>query len=68
MAGYRPRMLQVTLASRGASKWEWQVCDSGDIVMSGFARTRSLAKHEGDSALFLLLAEGRFPNQRPQTP
>jgi hypothetical protein len=67
MAGYRPRMLEVTVVSRSPSKWKWQVCDSGDIVMSGFERTRIMAKHEGDSALFLLLAEG-FPNELPETP
>jgi hypothetical protein len=68
MAGYHSRLLEVTVVSHSPSKWEWQVCDSGDIVMSGFERTRITAKHEGDGAMFLLLAEGWFPNEQPQTP
>jgi hypothetical protein len=68
MAGGLTRMLDVTVVSRSSSRWEWQVCDSGDIVMSGFERTRVLARHEGDSAMFLLLAEGWFPNDQPHLP
>jgi hypothetical protein len=64
----RYRILDVTVASHGTSRWEWRVCDSGDILMSGFERSRILAKHEGDSAMFLLLAAGWFPNELPHMP
>ena len=66
MAGYR--ILDVTVVPHGSSKWKWQVCDSGDVLMSGFERSRISAKHEGDSAMFLLLAAGWFPKDQPHLP
>ena len=57
-AGYRSRLLEVTVVSHSPSKWEWQVCDGGDIVTIGFERARIMAKHEGDGAMFPFACRG----------
>jgi hypothetical protein len=36
-------------------KWEWQVCQSGELLMSGYETSRETAQIEGNSALFYLL-------------
>jgi hypothetical protein len=54
----RPRILEITLIPGEPFQWEWQVSAGGDLVMSGYERTREEAKTEADSAMFLLLANG----------
>jgi hypothetical protein len=56
--GYRSRLLEVTVVSHSSSKWEWQVSDGGDFVTCGFERTRVMAKHEGDGAMFPFACRG----------
>ena len=49
------RLLEVKLIALLPARWEWQVCESDALIMSGYATSRETAQVEGDSALFLLL-------------
>jgi len=50
-------MLEVILTDRGRRGWEWQVRDqSGKALVAGREKTRQAAGHEGNQALFQLLA------------
>lgn len=50
-------VLEVLIAERGPTKWEWRVCDRhGTTIIGGFERTRPAANYRGNRALFLLLA------------
>jgi hypothetical protein len=49
------RLLEVKLAALGPKRWEWQVCERDEPIMSGYEATRETAQIEGNSALFLLL-------------
>ena len=51
----RPRLFEVKLTALLPERWEWQVCESDALIMSGYAASRETAQVEGDSALFLLL-------------
>jgi hypothetical protein len=51
-------VLEVSIAERAPTKWEWRVCDRYGTIMGGFESTRPAAKYRGDRALFLLLASG----------
>jgi hypothetical protein len=48
-------MFEVKLTAVKPERWEWQVCQSDELIMSGYAASRETAQVEGDSALFLLL-------------
>ena len=50
-----PRLLEVKVTALKPERWEWQVCDSDTLIMSGYETSRETAQIEGDSALFLLL-------------
>jgi hypothetical protein len=54
----RAGILEVALIQGEPLQWEWQVSARGDVVMSGYERTRDEAKTEANSAMFLLLANG----------
>jgi hypothetical protein len=57
--GYIPNMLEVVIAERSPSKWEWRVCDrNGTTIINGFESTHRAAKYKGDRALFTLFASG----------
>jgi len=62
MPHQRLPMLEVAIAAHGLLNWEWQVLDGTDLIRSGFKKTRSEAKHEGESAMFEILATGWFSN------
>jgi hypothetical protein len=65
----KPLMLEVVLAKRGRSRWEWRVCDSsGRTIMGGWENSRQAAKYRGDRALFMLLAAVGKAFDPPQTP
>jgi hypothetical protein len=49
------RLLEVKLIALPPEKWEWQVCESDTLVMSGHKMSRETAQIEGNSALFYLL-------------
>jgi hypothetical protein len=49
------RLLEVKVTALKPERWEWQVCDSDALIMSGYETSRETAQIEGDSALFLLL-------------
>ena len=49
------RLLEVKVTALKPERWEWQVCDSDELIMSGYETSRETAQIEGDSALFLLL-------------
>lgn len=49
------RLLEVKLTALRPEKWEWQVCESDTLVMSGHETSRETAQIEGNSALFYLL-------------
>jgi hypothetical protein len=49
------RLLEVKLTGLNPDWWEWQVCEHGGLLMSGYETSRETAQIEGDSALFLLL-------------
>jgi hypothetical protein len=52
-------VLEVLIAKRSPTKWEWRVCDrQGTTTMNGFGATRPAAKYRGNRALFHLLAFG----------
>jgi hypothetical protein len=51
----RSRLLEVKLTALNPGRWEWQVCESETLIMSGHETSRESAQIEGDSALFLLL-------------
>jgi hypothetical protein len=48
-------LLEVKVTALKPGRWEWQVCDSDALIMSGYETSRETAQIEGDSALFLLL-------------
>jgi hypothetical protein len=49
------RLLEVKITALKPERWEWQVCKSDALIMSGYEKSRESAQIEGDSALFLLL-------------
>jgi hypothetical protein len=49
------RLLEVKLIALLPAKWEWQVCESDVLIMSGYETSRETAQIEGNSALFYLL-------------
>ena len=52
--------LIITECEGSPIEWEWRVCDaSGRPLLIGWQRSRKEAKHEGEKALFKLLASGR---------
>jgi hypothetical protein len=51
----RTRLLEVKVQALLPEKWEWQVCQSGELLMSGYETSRETAQIEGNSALFYLL-------------
>jgi hypothetical protein len=48
------RLLEVKVTALKPERWEWQVCESDALIMSGYETSRETAQIEGDSALFLL--------------
>ena len=57
-------VLEVLIAARGPTKWEWRVCDRRDsTIMGGFERSRPAARYRGYRTLFLLLASGCIPRE-----
>ena len=59
----RPRLLEVKLTALLADRWEWQVCESDALLMSGYAASRETAQADGDTALFLLLRSSVIPKR-----
>ena len=50
-------VLEVLIAKRSVTKWEWRVCDRyGATIMGGVETTRPAANYRGNRALFLLLS------------
>ena len=49
------RLLEVKVTALRPERWEWQLCESDTLIMSGYEASRETAQIEGDSALFLLL-------------
>jgi hypothetical protein len=58
MEKYRSRMLEVVVTADQPPHWEWQVRSNGTMIANGFANDREMAKFDGYSAMFLLLASG----------
>ena len=50
----------ITECEGSPTEWEWRVCDtSGRPLLIGWQRSRKEAKHDGEKALFKLLASGK---------
>jgi hypothetical protein len=49
------RLLEVKVTALKPERWEWQVCESDTLIMSGYETSRESAQIEGDSALLFLL-------------
>jgi len=61
-------MFEVAI-SRGWLKWKWRVCDrQGNVILSGFEKTRVAAKYAGERALFFILLIRPDIIEPPQTP
>jgi hypothetical protein len=51
-------LLEVGIAQRDISTWEWWIYSGDNIHDAGFEETQLAARHAGNSARFLLFASG----------
>ena len=49
------RLLEVKLIGLRPDRWEWQICETDALAMSGYETSRETAQITGNSALFYLL-------------